>query len=144
MNTKMTTKCYSELIMLPTFKERFEYLKLAGLVGEDTFGYERYLNQLFYCSKEWKSFRREMLIRDGGCDLGIEDREIFGRIEVHHINPIGIDDIERHSSLLLDPDNVICVSPRTHKAIHYGEDVLLEDSFVERKPNDMCPWRLQQ
>lgn len=140
--TKRIIKSYDALIKLPTFEERFEYLKLSGNVGQLTFGYDRYLNQVFYRSSEWKKFRREIILRDQGCDLGMPDREIFEKIEIHHINPITIEDIENGSSMLLDYDNVICTSPMTHKAIHYGDISLLPRDPIERKPNDMCPWKL--
>lgn len=136
------TKSYSELIRLETFEERYEYLRQSQIIGEDTFGRERYLNQLFYGSPEWRALRREALIRDNGCDLGIEDRKIGGRIEVHHINPITAEDIQNNNSCLLDLDNVICVSSNTHKAIHYGDASLLPRDPEERKPNDTCPWKL--
>lgn len=135
-------KCYSELIKLPTFEERFEYLKLNGSVGGETFGFERQLNQIFYRSPEWKHIRREVIMRDKGCDLGIEDREIIGRVEIHHINPVTLDDIEKESDILLDPDNLICASPNTHKAIHYSDDgILTKTEPVIRRPFDTCPWR---
>ena len=136
----MKTKSYSELIKLPTLKERFDYLKLSSKIGEPTFGYERYLNQLFYSSGEWKRFRRDVIIRDNGCDLGIDGYDVKDRIEIHHINPVSIEDIERNASCLMDMDNVICTSSKTHKAIHYGDESLLPKDPVERKPNDMCPW----
>lgn len=129
---------------IPTFEERFEYLKLNGLVGETTFGSSRYLNQGFYISGVWKRFRREMIIRDNGCDLASPDREVHGRIIVlHHINPLTRSMIERNSSLLMDPENVICCSDNTHKAIHYGDANLLirSPSFIERKPHDTDSWR---
>lgn len=138
----MIIKSYSELIMLPTFKERYEYLKLGGKVGEETFGFDRYLNQMFYRTREWKDFRREIIVRDMGCDLGIEDREIQGLIIVHHINPIPkFAIIERKLDILLNPENAICVSHNTHNAIHYGDDNLLVLAPIERKQNDTCPWR---
>lgn len=138
----MIYRCYSELKKLSSFEERFEYLKLSSIIGESTFGFERYLNQKFYGSKEWKDFRREIIIRDDGFDLGIPDRPIFDRIEIHHINPITIKDIESKSVSLLDPENVICVSSLTHKAIHYGDINLLPKKYEERKPFDTCPWKL--
>jgi hypothetical protein len=137
----MSIKTYSELITIPTFEERFQYLKMQGMVGEETFGYDRYLNQLFYTSPEWRRVRRDVIVRDNGCDLGIWDREIQGLITVHHINPITIDDIRNRSDFLLNPDYLICVSDLTHKAIHYGDDRLLIAAPVERRPNDTCPWR---
>lgn len=134
-------KSYSELVTLPTFKERFMYLSLSGNIGERTFGGSRILNQIFYTSSEWKRVRNEILIRDNGCDLGIEDRPIFGKILIHHIVPITIKDVEDRNSILLDPDNLICVSSLTHQAIHYGEYNSLLDEIIERVPNDTCPWR---
>ena len=137
----MLERRYSELIKLPTFEERFEYLKLSAKIGEDTFGRERYLNQIFYNTPEWKALRGEVLIRDGGCDIGLEDHPIAGRIEVHHINPITAKDIENRDPCLFDLENLICVSPLTHKAIHYGDVSLLPHDPVERRPNDTCPWK---
>jgi hypothetical protein len=141
----MTTfdRSYSELITLPTFEERFRYLKLGGAIGKETFGFDRYLNQAFYSTLEWKNFRRDMIVRDLGCDLGIPDREIGGIIILHHINPISMADIrQRNIEVLLNPENVICVSHNTHNAIHYGDESLLTPStLVERRPNDTCPWR---
>ena len=138
----MSIKTYSELIMLPTFEERFRYLKLNGRVGEDTFGFERYLNQEFYQrDKEWKRIRDFVIVRDNGCDLGIEGRDIQGKIIVHHMNPITQNDILYRSEYLLDPEYLICTVKRTHDAIHYGsEDLLIKDPIVRRK-NDTCPWR---
>lgn len=133
---------YSELIRFPTFEERFEYLKLSGHVGFDTFGFDRYMNQMFYQSTEWKQFRNHIIIRDNGCDLGIADRQIGGRIYIHHITPITPDDFKRGSSSLLDPENAICVSFNTHQAIHYGDKTLLTPSMpIERRANDTCPWK---
>lgn len=138
----MKQRSYSELVRLETFEDRFDYLKFSAKIGEKTFGYERYLNQIFYTSKEWRRFRRDMIIRDNGCDMALEDHDILGRIEVHHINPITIEMIENNDPLLMDPDNVVCVSPNTHKAIHYGDKDLLPKPLIERKPNDTCPWLL--
>lgn len=138
----MKIKTYSELIALPTFEERYRYLRLRGRVGEDTFGFDRYLNQLFYQrSQEWKKIRDQVIIRDNGCDLGIEDRAIYGRILVHHMNPISLRDLERKSDILLDPEFLISTSHNTHNAIHYGDEKLLIQSPVERIKNDTCPWR---
>lgn len=137
----MSTKTYSELMSLETFEERYRYLRINGEVGAETFGCDRYLNQLFYSSDEWKRFRRNIIIRDMGCDLGIEDREIGGLIIVHHINPITIDDVLQRRKCLMDPENVICVSFNTHQAIHYGDDSLLIQGPIERKMNDTCPWK---
>lgn len=138
----MPIRSYSELIRLNSFDDRFEYLKLSAKIGQSTFGCERYLNQRFYGTPEWKRFRREVILRDFGCDLGIEGREIPDRIEIHHINPITAEDIEKRSENLLDFENVICTSPLTHKAIHYGDISLLPREIIERKPNDQCPWKL--
>lgn len=137
----MTMRTYSELITIPDFKERFLYLKLDGKVGEETFGYDRYLNQIFYRSPEWKRVRREVIIRDLGCDLGIEDRPLGSRIYVHHINPIKLKDINNRNLEILDPEFLICCSYDTHQAIHYGSEYLLIGDPVERKPFDTCPWR---
>ena len=134
-------KTYKQLAKLKTFDERFEYLQLHGLVGKETFGYSRYLNQILYRSPEWKSLRQEIILRDNGCDLGVEGYEIFGKILIHHINPISLQDIEERNPKVFDKNNLITVSFMTHQAIHYGsKDLLLLDP-VERKPNDQCPWR---
>lgn len=135
-------RSYHELSQLKTFEERFEYLKLSARIGEETFGTERFLNQFFYGTPEWRALRQNALIRDQGCDLGIEDHPIGGRIEVHHINPITAEDIKNRDPCLLDLENVICVSSNTHKAIHYGDASLLPHDPIERKPNDTCPWKL--
>lgn len=138
----MSKKTYLELIRLRTFEERYNYLRLGGIVGADTFGYDRYLNQMFYSTKEWKTFRRDIIVRDNGCDLGINDRSIQGLIFIHHINPITETDIlQRNLDILLNPDNVICVSFETHNAIHYGDESLLIKEPVERYRNDTCPWK---
>lgn len=138
----MSVKTYSELILLPTFEERYRYLRLQGDVGKETFGFDRYLNQKFYSTIEWKRFRRDIIIRDNGCDLGIEDRLIGGTIILHHINPISVSDIRnKNIQVLLNPENVICVSHNTHNAIHYGDESLLIGNLIERSKNDTCPWR---
>lgn len=138
---KTTIRTYSELIKLPTFKERFRYLKLNGRVGEDTFGFDRYLNQQFYKSKEWLKVRDEVILRDGACDLGIEDRPINSRIIIHHMNPITKYDILNQTEFLLNPEYMICTIKRTHDAIHYGDESILFDGPVVRSKNDTCPWR---
>ena len=140
---KRIIRSYEALIRIPTFIGRFEYLKLSSKIGEETFGYERYLNQVFYTSKEWRRFRNDVIVRDMGLDLGVDGYDIpdGDRIEIHHINPITPEDIEKRSSLLMDMDNVICTSSRTHKAIHYGDASLLPQDLVIRRPNDMCPWK---
>lgn len=138
----MSIKTYSELIRLDSFKDRFEYLKLNGSVGSDTFGFDRYLNQLFYKSAKWRSIRNDIIIRDDGCDLGVEDFQINGRIIIHHMNPINPYDIQNRTDLLLNPEFLICVSHNTHNAIHYGDITLLpSNEITERRPNDTCPWR---
>ena len=137
----MTIRTYSELIIIPTFEERYKYLKIGGKVGEETFGFERYLNQEFYKSHEWQSIRRQVIVRDLGCDLGIEGREIHGKIIVHHMNPITIDDIIEASDFLLNPEYLICTLKSTHDAIHYGDESLLIKAPVERTKNDTCPWK---
>lgn len=137
----MIIRTYSELIKLPTFKERFQYLKLDGDVGVETFGFDRYLNQAFYSSDEWKSIRNQVIIRDNGCDLGIEGREIYKRIIIHHMNPITKEDLLYRTEYLLNPEYMICTMKNTHDAIHYGDENLLFKEPVERKPNDTCPWR---
>jgi len=135
-------RTYSELITLPTFEERFEYLKLNGRVGEDTFGFDRYLNQRFYHSEEWKQIRREVIVRDNGCDLGIPDRQIFGRIIVHHMNPIEVSDLDDNEKFLLDPEYLITTFKLTHDAIHFGdESLLIATEPIVRTRDDTCPWR---
>lgn len=136
-----TIRTYSELMRLPTFEERFKYLKLDGKVGQDTFGFDRYLNQGFYNSKEWKSIRDRIIVRDKGRDLAMEGHEIFSRIYIHHMNPITVDDLVHSSEFLLNPDYLICVSYNTHNAIHYGDENLLATAPIERTRNDTCPWR---
>ena len=132
---------YSELKRIPTFKERFEYLRLAGIVGESTFGFDRYLNQLFYTSAKWKKIRNQIIIRDNGCDLGIEGYDLRSKIIVHHMNPLTIKEVEEVSDEIFNPEFLICVSQRTHNAIHFGDASLLPCGPVERKPNDTCPWK---
>ena len=141
MVTMMKIKTYSELIEIPTFEERYKYLNLDGTVGEETFGFDRYINQEFYRSYEWCRIRDYVIIRDNGCDLAISDREIFGKIFVHHMNPITIKDILNKSKFLLDPEYLICTSKNTHDAIHYGDSSLLITMPTERRKNDTCPWR---
>lgn len=140
MNQKII-RTYSELITLPTFEERFQYLKLGGKVGEETFGFDRYLNQIFYNSREWKDIREHVILRDNGCDLGMLDREIRDRILVHHMNPVDVNDILRRSEFLLDPEYMISTCKLTHDAIHYGDESLLITAPIERTKYDTCPWR---
>ena len=134
-------KCYSELLQLTTFKERYEYLRLDGVVGEETFGFDRYLNQIFYNSQEWKDIRRKIIIRDNGCDLGVEGYEIHGKILIHHMNPINLSDIVHKTDELLNPDYLITTVLSTHNAIHYGDASLLPVLPIERRANDTCPWK---
>lgn len=138
----MSIKTYSELITLPTFIDRYRYLKLEGQVGKETFGFDRWLNQNFYHSDdEWRSVRDRVIIRDNGCDLAIPEREIRTKIFVHHMNPITKEDIIRRSKYLLDPEYLICMTKRTHDAIHYGNEDLLIEDLIERKMYDTCPWK---
>lgn len=136
-----TIRTYSELIKLRTFEERFQYLQLNGRVGEETFGFDRYLNQKFYNDPEWLRIRDQVIIRDNGCDLAMPDREIKTRILVHHMNPIDKEDILRRSDFLLNPEYLICTIKATHDAIHYGDESKLIIMPPERRPNDTCPWR---
>lgn len=138
---KTSIRRYSELIMLPTFEERFEYLKLNGSVGLETFGFDRYLNQKFYHSQEWRSARDYVIARDLGCDLAMEGHEIFGRIYIHHMNPLTIVDIVHSNREMFSPEYLICTTHDTHNAIHYADASLLKTDPVIRKPNDTCPWK---
>lgn len=141
MKTTTKIRTYSELSKLPTFKERFEYLKLDGSVGEDTFGFDRWLNQQFYKTIEWKRIRRDVIIRDLGCDLGLDGYDIQGKIYIHHMNPISKADIVDRSEFLLNPEYLICCTFETHQAIHYGNYDMLPKDPVIRTKNDTCPWR---
>lgn len=134
-------KCYSELILLPTFEERFEYLRLNGQVGYETFGGHRYLNQVLYRSPDWKYARREVIIRDDGFDLAHEDYPINGKIYVHHINPITIDDILDGKDWVFDPEYLISTSLNTHNGLHYRNEDSIINHYVERKKGDTCLWR---
>lgn len=139
---KMSTiRTYSELSKLKTFRERYEYLRLNGKVGEETFGFDRYLNQIFYKSDEWKVIRDFVIVRDNGCDLGVEGYDIHGKILIHHMNPILVEDILKRSDFLLNPEYLITTVLSTHNAIHYGDDSLLITLPVERAKNDTCPWK---
>lgn len=135
-------KTYSELITLPTFEERFRYLKLDGKVGKSTFGFDRYLNQQFYTSADWKRLRNKIILRDSGLDLGVEDHVIANKIYIHHMNPLMVRDLVDRTEFLLNPEYLICVSHHTHNAIHYGDESLLPQPIIERRPNDTCPWKL--
>lgn len=134
-------RTYSELILLPTFEERYEYLRTGSLVGDITFGGGRWLNQALYMSPEWKQFRTEIILRDQACDLAMPDYEIHGRIIVHHLNPITKEDIINRNYCVFNPENVVCVSHSTHNAIHYGDENQLPQKPIIRRPNDTCPWR---
>ena len=137
----MMIRTYSELILLPTFEERFEYLRLDGKVGEDTFGFDRYLNQLFYRSQEWKKIRDYVIIRDNACDLGVAGYDIYSKVLIHHMNPITARDIEKRTDLLLDPEYLISTTHNTHNAIHYGDENLIVKAPIIRTKNDTCPWK---
>lgn len=136
-----TIKTYSKAIEIPNFKDRFEYLKLGGKVGVETFGYDRYLNQTLYRSAEWKRFRNEVILRDNGCDLGCEGYEIHGKILIHHLNPITMEDIINRDTCIFDLENVICTTLDTHNAIHYGDASLLVTEPITRTKYDTCPWK---
>ena len=136
----MTTRSYSELVTYRTFEERFEYLSLKSRIGESTFGFERWMNQTFYRSKEWRDLRHDIIVRDNGCDLGIEGFEIPKAPIIHHIVPMTVDDLEEGNPLCLDPDNLITTSHNTHNAIHYGDKSLLPQEYVERRAGDTKLW----
>ena len=137
----MSIRTYSELILLPTFEERFKYLQLNGRVGDDTFGFDRYINQKFYRSAEWKRIRDLVIMRDNGCDLALEGYEIYGRILIHHMNPITVKDVELSTEYLMNPEYLICVTHNTHNAIHYGDEKFINKGPVVRTKNDTCPWK---
>lgn len=136
----MMTRCYSELKRLQTFEQRYEYLRLGGTVGRETFGHDRYLNQILYSSPRWKEARDKVILRDSGCDLGIDDREIHDRVLVHHMNAINAEDILADRDELYNPEFLVCTSFNTHQAIHYGDDSLLPKLLEERRPGDTTPW----
>ena len=137
----MAIKTYSELIKYSTLEERFEYLRLDGTVGQETFGFDRYLNQIFYSSREWKSLRDQIIIRDNGCDLGLDGYTIGGVIIIHHMNPITKKDILQRTDAIMNPEFLIAVSHRTHQAIHYSDRNLLPKSPIIRTKNDTCLWK---
>lgn len=140
--TSTTIKCYSELILIPTFEERYEYLKLSGRVGADTFGFDRHLNQMLYQrSPRWRKARDKVIIRDNGCDLGVEGYEIYGKIIVHHMNPITLEDVLKDRDWIYDPEFLICTTHNTHNAIHYGDEKLLVTAPIVRTKHDTCPWK---
>lgn len=130
----------AELNKIEKFEDKIRYLMTHNVVGEDTFGHQRYLNQMFYSSQEWKQFKNKMILRDNGCDLGMPGREIYGAVYLHHLNPITIEDIIRRNPCIMDPDNVICCSFSTHQQIHYGINPV-DTQWKERTPYDTCPWR---
>ena len=134
-------RTYTDLLKRRSFLDRFNYLKVPGHVGEDLFGYDRYLNQQFYRSAEWKRIRDQVIIRDNGCDLGVEGHTIFRRLLIHHMNPVTIDDVVSRSRYLLDPEFLICVDETTHNALHFSDETLLPSPPIDRRPNDTCPWR---
>ena len=137
----MSIKTYSGLILLPTFEERFKYLQLNGRVGDDTFGFDRYINQNFYRSAEWKRIRDLVIMRDNGCDLALEGYEIYGRILIHHMNPITVKDVELSTEYLMNPEYLVCVTHNTHNAIHYGDEKQIITGPIVRTKNDTCPWK---
>lgn len=134
-------RCYSELIRIPSYEDRFEYLRLNGRVGADTFGFDRVFNQMFYHSKEWRRLRRDIIVRDYGADMAMRDWPVNGLIIIHHMNPITLNDLEAQSDYLMNPEYLVCVSYDTHNAIHYGDKHLLRSLPIERVPNDTCPWK---
>ena len=137
----MKIRRYSELAQFKTFKERYDYLKLSGAVGVDTFGFDRYLNQIFYNSPEWKKIRDLVIIRDNGCDLGVEGFDIHGKIYIHHMNPISKEDVLERNDILLNPDYLVTTTMQTHNAIHYGDENQLLLMPQERTAHDTCPWK---
>lgn len=142
LSSDRTSRCYSELITLPTLEERFKYLKLDGRVGVDTFGFDRHLNQMIYQhDPRWLNVRDQVIIRDNGCDLGVEGYEIYGKIIVHHMNPIAVEDILENRDWIFDPEFLICTTHNTHNAIHYGNADLLPKAPIVRTLNDTCPWK---
>ena len=141
MTKFMKIKSYSEMCSFSTFIERFNYLKLNGKVGIETFGFDRYLNQVLYCSHEWKRFRRQVIIRDNGCIFGLDGYNINGRLIVHHINPITLEQIEQRDPMIFSMENVVCVTHNVHEAIHYGDESIIPTDPIVRKPNDTCPWK---
>jgi hypothetical protein len=134
-------KTYSELQKIAFFKDRYKYLRLGGTVGMSTFGFDRYLNQVLYRSNRWRKTRRDIIIRDNGCDLGVEGYEITHSVFVHHMNALSLEDIEFLREDIFDPEFLICTSEKTHNAIHFGDESLLPQPLVERRAGDTCPWR---
>lgn len=141
VNRMKSIKTYSEMLTYETFLDRFRYLKLSGAVGKETFGYDRYLNQILYTSDEWRRFRDQIILRDNGCDLACKGYEIHGKILVHHLNPITVEDVIDRNPCIFDPENAIATTLNTHNAIHYGDENLLVTEPIVRRPNDTCPWK---
>lgn len=141
MMKRTTIRTYSELVTFTSFEDRFAYLKLEGIVGKETFGFDRYINQMLYRSKKWKRIRDEIIIRDNGCDLGVEGYNIYGRVIIHHMNPITKEDIEKETDYLYNPEFLISTTTSTHNAIHYGNEKLISKQPIERRKNDTCPWK---
>lgn len=137
----MNIRTYSELIQISDYYDRFEYLKIGGKIGFETFGYDRYLNQILYASPEWRHFRDVIIIRDNGCDIAMPGFEIHDRLTVHHLNTLTKEDILNRDPKIFDPENVVCVSHNTHMAIHYGSRDLLPQPIIVRTQNDTCPWK---
>lgn len=144
MNSQTSIRTYAELMQIPSFMGRYDYLRLDGRVGQETFGFDRYLNQRFYHSEVWRSIRDFVITRDLGCDLGLDGYTIHGRIYIHHMNPVSVRDVRDYTDSLIDPEFLICVTHNTHNAIHYGDSSLLVTVPIERKPFDTCPWKTER
>lgn len=144
MNSQTSIRTYAELMQIPSFMGRYDYLRLGGRVGQETFGFDRYLNQRFYHSEVWRSIRDFVITRDLGCDLGLDGYTIHGRIYIHHMNPVSVRDVRDYTDSLIDPEFLICVTHNTHNAIHYGDSSLLVTVPIERKPFDTCPWKTER
>lgn len=134
-------RTYSELVSFQTFMDRYNYLKLSGRVGIETFGFDRYLNQVLYRSRRWRELRPKIIIRDNACDMALDGYEIFDRIIIHHMNPISIEDIEEDNDDIFNPEFLVCVSLSTHNPIHFGNELKEPKPIIQRRPNDMCPWK---
>lgn len=141
MSSQKIIRTYSDLVKLGTFAERYQYLKLHGVVGGDTFGFDRYLNQVLYRSKEWRDLRHRIIVRDNGCDMALEGWDICGPVTVHHMNPLTVKDVDERNPDIFEPEFLVCVSHNTHNAIHYGDESLLPKEPIERRAGDTCPWK---
>lgn len=141
MSSQKIIRTYSDLVKLGTFVERYQYLKLHGVVGGDTFGFDRYLNQVLYRSKEWRDLRHRIIVRDNGCDMALEGWDICGPVTVHHMNPLTVKDVDERNPDIFEPEFLVCVSHNTHNAIHYGDESLLPKEPIERRAGDTCPWK---